>query len=96
MDKKHHYRVGSHSGTWDDLPTDPDELDIQDLKEASLGPESMLIHCNCDSFIRCFDRYPFPSFRSSIKLKADFFQSRRTSEPLCLKSCRRSALSWAE
>ena len=28
MDKKHHYRVGSHSGTWDDLPTDPDELDI--------------------------------------------------------------------
>ena len=27
MDKKHHYRVGSHSGTWDDLPTDPDELD---------------------------------------------------------------------
>ena len=27
MNKTHHYRVGSHSGTWDDLPTDPDELD---------------------------------------------------------------------
>ena len=27
MHKKHYYRVGSHSGTWDDLPTDPDELD---------------------------------------------------------------------
>lgn len=27
MDKKHFYRVGSHSGAWDDLPTDPDELD---------------------------------------------------------------------
>ena len=27
MDKAHHYRVGSHSGTWDDLPTDPDELE---------------------------------------------------------------------
>ena len=26
MDKKHFYRVGSHSGTWDDLPTDSDEL----------------------------------------------------------------------
>ena len=24
MDKRHHYRVGSHSGTWDDLPTNPD------------------------------------------------------------------------
>lgn len=27
MDKKHFYRVGSHSGAWDDLPSDPDELD---------------------------------------------------------------------
>jgi hypothetical protein len=27
MDKKHFYRVGNHSGAWDDLPTDPDELD---------------------------------------------------------------------
>lgn len=27
IDKKHFYRVGSHSGAWDDLPTDPDELD---------------------------------------------------------------------
>ena len=27
MDKKHYYRVGNHSGTWDDLPTDPDQLD---------------------------------------------------------------------
>lgn len=27
MDKKHFHRVGSHSGAWDDLPTDPDELD---------------------------------------------------------------------
>ena len=27
MDKKHHYRVGSQSRTWDDLPTDPDELE---------------------------------------------------------------------
>lgn len=27
MDEKHFYRVGSHSGAWDDLPTDPDELD---------------------------------------------------------------------
>ena len=24
---EHNYRVGSHSGTWDDLPTDPHELD---------------------------------------------------------------------
>lgn len=27
MDKKHFFRVGSHSGAWDDLPTDSDELD---------------------------------------------------------------------
>jgi hypothetical protein len=27
MDKKHLYRMGSHSGAWDDLPTDLDELD---------------------------------------------------------------------
>jgi hypothetical protein len=27
MDKKHFYRVGGHSDAWDDLPTDPDELD---------------------------------------------------------------------
>ncbi|PAQ06727.1 SIR2 family protein [Mesorhizobium temperatum] len=27
MDKNHFYRVGSHTGAWDDLPTDPDQLD---------------------------------------------------------------------
>lgn len=27
MDKKHFYRVGSHSGGWDDLPSDLDQLD---------------------------------------------------------------------
>ncbi len=25
--KKHFYRVGTHSGAWDDLPVDSDELD---------------------------------------------------------------------
>lgn len=27
MDKKHFYRVGSHSGGWDDLPSDLDQMD---------------------------------------------------------------------
>ena len=27
MDKKHFYRVGNHSGAWDELPADADELD---------------------------------------------------------------------
>ncbi|HXW70974.1 MAG TPA: hypothetical protein VEK34_06005 [Methylocella sp.] len=27
MDKMHYYRVGSHSGHWDDLPADAIELD---------------------------------------------------------------------
>lgn len=27
MDREDHYRVGTHSGTWDALPTNPDELD---------------------------------------------------------------------
>ncbi len=27
MDHKHFYRMGGHSGAWDDLPADPTELD---------------------------------------------------------------------
>ena len=35
MDKRHHYRVGSHSGTWDDLPTNPDLITTQAKRNLS-------------------------------------------------------------